>query len=239
MAVNNPLRTALIAVNLVLLLSWVWLASGVIALPVAVIAGLILAGIEVLLWRKLTEESDGSPRNRRSADRIVELIGGARSESRKHSIREERTGLYNRWYLEMRAEQEALRCDRYGHSMAVIVVRAGSINLAEFSLDTWQTQSAIAAERCLKVVRNIDLSAFLAPLEFAICLIQCDRAGAELAVDRLREEMTEYSLDAGVAVYPEDGCESLALIDLARVRSRHDAAAQGHTMSGLSMASGE
>jgi GGDEF domain-containing protein len=160
---------------------------------------------------------------------MLQLVG--HNESRRHSIREERTGLYNRWYLEMRVEQEALRCDRYKHSMAVIVVRVGSINLSEFSVDTWQAQSAIAAERVLKVVRNIDLSSFLAPLEFAICLIQCDRPGAERALDRLREELAEYSLDAGVAVYPEDGCEPLALIDLARVRSRRDAVSHGKALT--------
>ncbi|HLF78300.1 MAG TPA: hypothetical protein VJB57_12510 [Dehalococcoidia bacterium] len=237
MAAHNPLKIALIAVNLCLLVSWVWLALDVVVLPVAAVAGLVVLGLEAFLWRQLDEPADGPPKNSRSADRVVELIG--RNESRRHAIREERTGLYNRWYLEMRVEQEALRCDRYDHSMTVIVVRAGGIHLSEFSMDSWQEESATAAERCLKVVRNIDLSSFLAPFEFAICLIQCDRTGAEQALTRLRDELSEYALDAGVAVYPEDGCEPLALIDLARVRSRRDAAAHGHTTSGLPMASGQ
>jgi GGDEF domain-containing protein len=233
----NPLRIVLFAINVALVVTCAAFASTILPLPVAIAMAFALLGIEGLIWRRLTSEPSNPPMQLRGPERISELIN--RRDTRKHAIREETTGLYNRWYLEMRVEQEALRCDRYSHSMAVIVISAGAINLSEFSADSWQNQSAQAAERCLRVVRNIDLSAFLAPLEFAICLIQCDRTGAEHALNRLRNELSEYSLDAGVAVYPEDGCEPLALIDLARVRSRREAASQGHALDGLPMASGQ
>ncbi len=220
MAAQTPLRVTLAAVNLVLLGSWVWLALNSLAAPAAIGVALAILVVQTLLWFRLTMSHDAGSQPGRSTERITALIN--RNESRRHSIREESTGLYYRWYLEMRLEQEAQRCDRYKHSMAVVVLRAGAVHLSELSSDLWQSQTAITAERCAKVVRNVDLSAFLAPMEYALCLIQCDRAGAEHALIRLRGELAEYSVDAGVAVYPDDGCEPLALIEMARVRSRRE-----------------
>jgi GGDEF domain-containing protein len=220
MADRTPARIALLGLNIALAASWAWFAVDAIGpLAAMVIALAALAG-EALLTRRIFFELASVPAGR-SPERIATLIG--RGEPRRHAIRDESTGLFNRWYLEQRIEQEALRCDRYDHSMAVIVLRAGIVDLAEFSLDQWQSQSAVTADRCIKVVRNIDLSAFLAPFEFAICLIQCDHHGAEKALSRLREEFSDFAVDAGVGVYPDDGCEPLALIDLARVRSRRPA----------------
>jgi GGDEF domain-containing protein len=222
MAEQTPFRVALAGLNLVVLATWVWLATATLATPVAVGAGVVLLVVQGLLWYRLTMHQDAGSQPGRSAERITALI--SRTESRRQSIREESTGLYYRWYLEMRLQQEAARCDRYKHSMAVVVLRAGVVDLNQFSSDLWQTQSAITAERCAKVVRNVDLSAFLAPMEYGLCLIQCDRTGAEQALLRLRGELSEYAVDAGVAVYPDDGCEPLALIELARVRSRREVA---------------
>jgi hypothetical protein len=229
MAAQTPFRVALVAINLVLLGTWVWLALATLVLPVAIGVALAILVVQSLLWFRLTAgNNDPGSQPGRSTERISALIN--RNESRRQSIREESTGLYFRWYLEMRLQQEAARCDRYKHSMALVVLRAGAVDLTQFSSDLWQSQSAITAERCAKVVRNVDLSAFLAPMEYALCLIQCDRAGAEHAVIRLRGELSEYAVDAGVAVYPDDGCEPLALIELARVRSRRENATSQPTL---------
>jgi GGDEF domain-containing protein len=221
MADRTPARVALLLLNVALAASWAWFAVGALGAPLATIIALSALAAEALLTRRVFFELASVPAGR-NIDRIASLIG--RNDTKRHAIREEGTGLYNRWYLEKRIEQEAMRCDRYDHSMAVVVLRAGVVDLADFSLDGWQAQSAATAERCVKVVRNVDLSAFLAPFEFAICLVQCDQEGAERALYRLQQELHEFQVDAGVAVYPEDGCEPLALIDLARVRSRREVA---------------
>jgi GGDEF domain-containing protein len=222
MAAQTLTRIALVSINLALMASWAWFAADALGAPAAIGALLVLLAIEAFLWLRLTSSSMETPGSQpgRSVDRVSALI--ARPERRRQSIREESTGLFHRWYLEMRLEQEALRCQRYKHSMAVIVLQAGAVNLSEFSMDSWQVQSLETAERCTKAVRNIDLSAFLAPMEYALCLVQCDTAGAENALERLRAELSEYKVDAGIAVYPDDGCEPLALIDLARRRSREE-----------------
>jgi GGDEF domain-containing protein len=219
MADHTPARTALLLLNITLAASWALFAVDALGAPLAAIIALAALAAEAMLTRRVFFELASQPVGR-NAERIAALLG--RNDSKRHAIREETTGLYNRWYLEKRIEQEAMRCERYDHSMAVLVLRAGVVDLADFSMDGWQAQSAATAERCVKVVRNVDLSAFLAPFEFAICLVQCDHPGAERALARLREELSEFAVDAGIAVYPSDGCEPLALIDLARVRSRRD-----------------
>ena len=108
----------------------------------------------------------------------------------------------------------------FDHPMAVVVVRAGLVDLPDMSNDDWQAKSADAAQRCQRIVRRVDLSAFLAPLEFAICLVHCDRAGAEAALARIKEELADYECEGGAAVFPDDECEPRALIEFARLRSR-------------------
>jgi GGDEF domain-containing protein len=141
--------------------------------------------------------------------------------ARRFSIRDEATGLLNRWYLERRLDEEAARCKRYGYSMAVIVLKAAVPQLSAMSIDNWQDKSAETAQRCLTVVRNVDLSALLAPFEFAICLVHCDRPGAEAVLNRLVAELSEYDCAAGIAVLPDDDVAPNAMIELARVRAQH------------------
>ena len=156
-------------------------------------------------------------------NRLLELM--QRSSEARRGIRDETTGLLNRWYLERRLDEEAARCVRYGHSMAVVVLKAVAIDLARFSLDGWQAESAAAAQRCARVIRNVDLSAALAPFEFAMCLVHCDHEGADAAIERILAEFRDYDVTIGIAVYPEDECEPRALIELARGRSHEVEAA--------------
>ena len=200
MAARTPYRLALIATNLVLLAGWAWLAADALGAAAAIGISLVLLAMEAFLWLRLTSSSMETPGSQmgRSVDRVSALI--ARPERRRQSIREEGTGLFQRWYLEMRLEQEARRCQRYEQSMAVVVLQVGEVNLSDFSTDGWQVQAAETAERCTHAVRNIDLSAFLAPMEYALCLVQCNAAGAENALERLRAELSEYRVLTGVEV---------------------------------------
>jgi GGDEF domain-containing protein len=204
-----------LGVNLLLAGSIVWLAAGRLAVVPAVLLAFGLACLEVAMWFMIVRSREApAPDNR-----LVTMMERS-AHARRFSIRDEATGLLNRWYLERRLDEEAARCKRYGYSMAVIVLRAAVPQISTMSIDNWQEQSADAAQRCLAVVRNVDLSALLGPFEFAICLVHCDRNGAEAALNRLVRELREYNCSAGISVLPEDDVAPSAMIELARVRSQ-------------------
>jgi len=205
-------RYAFLIFNLGLMAAVV--TAGALAPVPALGAAAALAAIEVWFWWTLLHRQDAqSPQQ---ALRIITRSAAARRDS----IRDETTGLFNRWYLERRLEEEAARCRRYGYSMAVLVIKAGAPHLADLSEDKWQQRTVDAAQRCMRVVRVVDLSAYLAPMEFAICLVHCDYEGAQRALQRLTEELSEYTCLGGIAVYPGDGCEPRELIELARSQLR-------------------
>jgi GGDEF domain-containing protein len=217
---SNRATIAFLITNLGIAVSLLWISQVDLDAQVAValIANVIV--VEVGLWYVMlrTQRPQQEPR-------IVSILERS-AQARRFSIRDEATGLLNRWYLERRLNEEASRCKRYGYSMAVVVLKAAVPNLSGMSIDGWQEQSADAAQRCLTVIRNVDLSALLGPFEFAICLVQCDRTGADQAIERLVDELTEYTCTAGVAVLPDDDCEPSAMIELARMRSQPYGAAE-------------
>ncbi len=210
----NKATIAFLITNLAIAVSMLWLSQFELDTRLAIALILNVVVIEVGLWYVMlrTQVPKQEPR-------IVSVLERS-TQARRFSIRDDTTGLLNRWYLERRLIEEAARCTRYGYSMAVVVLQTAVPNLSGISIDGWQAQSADAAQRCLNVIRNVDLSALLGPFEFAICLVQCDRAGAAQAINRLISELTEYKCSAGVAVLPEDDCEPNAMIELARMRSQ-------------------
>jgi len=208
-----------LAVNLALAGSIVWLAEGRLAVGPAAALAAGIACLEIGLWYVIISTREAPKDN----NRLVKIMERS-AQARRFSIRDESTGLLNRWYLERRLDEESARCKRYGYSMAVIVLKAAVPQLSAMSIDNWQDTSAAAAQRCLTVVRNVDLSALLGPFEFAICLVHCDRSGAMHVVERLVKELHEYSCAAGVAVLPDDEVAPDAMIELARVRSQNHAA---------------
>jgi GGDEF domain-containing protein len=204
-----------LCVNLALAACVVWLAIGRLALGPAIALAAGLACIQIGLWVAMMRGRE--PRVPQET-RLASVIGRT-AHTRRFSIRDETTGLLNRWYLERRLGEEAARCKRYGYSMSVIVLKAVVPHAEGMSLDNWQVKSADAAQRCLAVVRNVDLSAVLGPFEFAICLVHCDRSGAEAARARLVSELSEYECLTGIAVLPDDDIAPGAMVEMARSRS--------------------
>jgi GGDEF domain-containing protein len=205
---------AFLLLNLLLLGSWAWLAQDRLPLPLVVGVALLAAAGEFYLSRDPAASEAFARR-----EHLASLFARAPA-ARRNALTDEATGLYNRWYLEKRLEEEAARCRRFDLSMAVIVVRTGVVEIADMSNDSWQAASADAAQRCLRIVRSVDIGGFLGPLEFAICFVHCTRAGAEAAAGRIRQELFDYAPQFGVALYPDDNCEPRALVDCARLRSR-------------------
>ncbi|HWC30335.1 MAG TPA: hypothetical protein VG845_09655 [Dehalococcoidia bacterium] len=209
-----------LGVNLLLAASIFWLADGKFSIGSAVMLAGGVACIEIGLWYFMMRAREAeAPRE----SRLVSIMERS-AHARRFSIRDESTGLLNRWYLERRLDEEASRCKRYGYSMAVIVLKAAVPQLSGMSIDNWQERSADAAQRCLSVVRNVDLSALLGPFEFAICLVHCDREGAEKVVERLEKELADYGCQAAIALFPKDATTPAQLIDLAQGRLRKLAA---------------
>jgi len=211
---NNKASIAFLITNLAIAVSMVWLSQYQLDTKLAIAMVLNVVIIEVGLWYVMLRTQKPPQESR-----IVSIMERS-AQARRFSIRDETTGLLNRWYLERRLNEEAARCKRYGYSMAVVVLKCAVPNLSGISIDGWQEQSADAAQRCLTVIRNVDLSALLGPFEFAICLVQCDRTAADQAIGRLIGELAEYDCSAGVAVLPDDDCEPNAMIELARMRSQ-------------------
>ena len=118
----------------------------------------------------------------------------------------------------MRLEEEAERCRADGSAIAVLVVSVGPIYLATWSGHNWHHQTVEVAKLLREHLRASDLCTEIAPLQFAICLLDCERSGAERAAARLLKKISPREGETGLAVYPEDGCEHSALIDLARGR---------------------
>jgi GGDEF domain-containing protein len=176
---------------------------------------LIMSFLEIMLLRRVAGRrlyDEGSPARLDAVRRI--------DARRKPSIVDETTGLYARWYFDRRVEEEAARCRRYKHSMAIVVLRVGKVDLTTFSLDGWQKRSLNAAQLAAKVIREVDISASLSPFEFAICLIHCDREGAYRALERMMAQLPDYNCEAGVAVFPDEGYEPSALVEVAGARMK-------------------
>lgn len=209
------LMTASLLCNAVLIGCVLWAASTGLSLFVILPLFLAVSIGEFLLWKAFLWP--GRRERDTTTDRRIDVLGAVATR-RRSSIMDETTGLYTRWYFDRRIDEEAARCTRYKHSMAVVVLRVDVVDLTTFSLDGWQKRSLEAAQRAAKVVREVDISAALSPFEFAICLVHCDRQGAYHALDRMMSQLPDYNCEAGVAVFPDEGHEPSTLVELAHAR---------------------
>lgn len=212
------LLAASLALNVSLLIAIAWGVSSGLLLPVGLPVLIVVTAAEVFLWSRFAGKSAVQAVSQESEARITAMRRSGLQ--RRQSMTDEATGLYSRWYFERRIVEEAARCKRYHHSMAVVVLKVGAVSITTFSSDEWQQRFLDAAKRAANTVREVDISAALAPFEFGICLVHCDRQGAFHALDRLLRELPEYNCEAGVAVYPDEGYEPEGLLDIASARVR-------------------
>jgi diguanylate cyclase (GGDEF)-like protein len=204
-------------ISLILLATWFRLALEIMAPALALVLAAAFGASLFVTW--LAHGADQAEKAGAAGENLLTQLGIEGRGRRRLAIYDETSGLYNRWYLDLRLQEEAERCDRYGLSMAVIVMKL-SVGLTDLSEDTWGRAAADLAQRMARTVRSVDLTASLGPMEFAICLVHCNRAGAERAIARLRRDVAVREAEIGLAVYPEEQCEPRALIELARGRAR-------------------
>jgi GGDEF domain-containing protein len=214
---RSPAFAAAMAVSATLIATWALFAATVVGPLAAVVLAVVLGGALVASWTRFATTTQLAAAKANGG--LITQLGQENRTNRRLALYDASSGLYNRWYLELRLQEEYLRCNRYGLSMAVVCMKLGQVGLAQISTDSWGGLASELARTMGKSVRAVDITAALGPLEFAICLVHCDRKGAERAIKRVLEELDGGHARVGLAVYPEDDCDGKALIELARSRA--------------------
>ena len=193
------------------------IASGVLALALAGVAAAILplwplvfaelgiVAASLLIILRPEKPSDFRVRYQRK-------IRGVRPIS----IRDGGFGLYHPWYFDLRVKEKAERCRRNGFSMALVVLKVRPPDQAESLEKLGPEDPSNARILAASTIRALDLSTALSPLEFAICLLHCDHAGAEGLISRLQDSLLPYECSFGLAIFPNGADNAKDLIEIAR-----------------------
>ena len=147
-------------------------------------------------------------------DALLAYQESATAGLRDLALTDSLTGLANLRAYEERIEEELLRAQRMGRSLALLLLDVDHLKQMN------DTFGHAAGDQLLRAVadvlrgrtRGIDLAARLGGDEFILLLPETDRAGAMVALERLMEGIAEQrihgrtiQISAGVAVYPDDG----------------------------------
>ena len=153
-------------------------------------------------------------------DALLAYQESATAGLRDLALTDSLTGLANLRAYEERIEEELLRAQRMGRSLALLLLDVDHLKQMN------DTFGHAAGDQLLRAVadvlrgrtRGIDLAARLGGDEFILLLPETDRAGTMVALERLMEGIAEQrihgrtiQISAGVAVYPDDGRTEEAL----------------------------
>ena len=112
------------------------------------------------------------------------------------------TDTYNRrgWDRLLASEEE--RCRRYGHPAAILIVDLDELKLVNDAQGHAAGDSLIvrASSALRKAARSLDVVARLGGDEFGILSAECDRAGAEALLKRVRTTLSEANVKASVGL---------------------------------------
>jgi diguanylate cyclase (GGDEF)-like protein len=122
------------------------------------------------------------------------------------------TSLQNRRAWDRLLAREEERCRRYGHTATVFVIdldQLKEVNDAEGHAagDALLVRAATALR---EVVRDVDIVARLGGDEFGLIAVECDSAGAELLLGRLRDALDEWQVKASVGLAVREASSGLA-----------------------------
>jgi diguanylate cyclase (GGDEF)-like protein/PAS domain S-box-containing protein len=163
-----------------------------------------------------------------------------RSEAllREQSVRDHLTGLFNRRYLEETLERELLRAARHHHSLGIIML---DVDYFKRFNDTYGHAAGDAILHALgsmliEKVRGEDIPSRYGGDEFVIVLPEASRKVTRGRAERIHEEaghisilykartLEKITLSLGIAVFPQDGTNSAAVLqaaDQALYRAKH------------------
>lgn len=147
------------------------------------------------------------------------------------AIRDPMTGLLNRAYFDRLFENEIARARRYRHSFAVVVVDADHFKKIN------DNHGHAAGDAVLKVLaktlqqnlRQSDLVVRFGGEEFVLLLIETEADAAYAKAEALRQAVSrlvvgapqhaiQFTISAGIAVYPDDGTVAHVLLSRADQR---------------------
>ena len=137
------------------------------------------------------------------------------------------TGLYNRRLFDEYFDKELNRAKRYGQHLAVVILDLHKLKEVNDRAGHLQGDQVLqlAAATLRKTLRASDFAFRIGGDEFALLLPQTDPEQAVTLCRRIRAQYegeiaplnlpTGVTIDFGVAVFPQDGDEKTALLDLA------------------------
>jgi diguanylate cyclase (GGDEF)-like protein/PAS domain S-box-containing protein len=135
------------------------------------------------------------------------------------------TGLYNRRYFDLRADEEIARADRKGSCLAILLCDLDHFKSINDTLghQTGDRVLKSVAQGIQECIREIDLVFRWGGDEMAVLLIDTSREGVLITADRIRgavrkmgeEAQLPLDISIGVAFYPEHGVTIDGLISLA------------------------
>ena len=103
----------------------------------------------------------------------------------------------------MASEEE--RCRRYGHPAAVLIVDLDELKLVNDAQGHAAGDALIVRAGSLRgAARSLDVVARLGGDEFGILSAECDRAGAEALLKRVRTALNEVNVKASVGLAMRD-----------------------------------
>ncbi len=156
--------------------------------------------------------------------RIVK-IESLQAQLRELSIRDPLTGLYNRRYMDETVKRDLLMAIRNQSPLSFALI---DIDYFKAVNDTWGHQAGDALLKSLagllvENVRKSDMVCRFGGEEFLIVLVGVSSALAQKQVDKIRiafegittpydDQRIRATFSAGVAAYPEHGCEAPELI---------------------------
>lgn len=122
------------------------------------------------------------------------------------------TTLYNRRAWDRLLDREEERCRRYGHPAYVICVDLDGLKRVNDALGHAAGDDLIirAAGALRRAARESDVVARIGGDEFVILAVECDRAGADAIVARLRAALAEAQVSASIGMAPRAPVGGLA-----------------------------
>ena len=135
------------------------------------------------------------------------------AQGRRLAIYDRATGLYAYWYLELRAEEELARAQRFNKQAVLLSIWATTPDDIERT-----------AAHLKEGLRTYDLAGYLNNGHFLVILNETDREGAQIVLDRVRDTAGD-NVGAGLACFPEDGTSFDALLARAKSAAGDSAAA--------------
>jgi diguanylate cyclase (GGDEF)-like protein/PAS domain S-box-containing protein len=135
------------------------------------------------------------------------------------------TGLYNRRYFDLRAEEEIARANRNGKGFAILLCDLDHFKAINDTLGHQAGDRVLkaAAEGIQRCIREVDFVFRWGGDEIALLLLDASREGVLITAERIRREVEKVGektriplgISIGVSFYPEHGTTIDGLISLA------------------------